>query len=62
MKELGVTSSLLRMALSGTDVARRVTTNLDDNTIIQDIQVQDQPTGYKRIVPLPSGAANIGTR
>eukprot|EP00959_Pyramimonas_sp_CCMP1952_P386054 8090623-Pyramimonas_sp.AAC.1 len=36
--------------------------NLDDNTIIQDIKIQDQPTGYNYNAPLPDGVTNIRTR
>eukprot|EP00959_Pyramimonas_sp_CCMP1952_P388070 8132363-Pyramimonas_sp.AAC.1 len=41
---------------------RRVTMNLDDNAIIQDIQIQDQTTGYNYNAPLPDGVTNIRTR
>eukprot|EP00959_Pyramimonas_sp_CCMP1952_P470721 9497165-Pyramimonas_sp.AAC.1 len=44
------------------DVIRRVTINLDTNTVIQDISVVDQPTGYDWHVPLPRGVANISAR
>eukprot|EP00959_Pyramimonas_sp_CCMP1952_P394326 8262490-Pyramimonas_sp.AAC.1 len=40
-------------------VVRRVSTNLDDNEIIQDIKVQDQPTVYKYNATLPDGVTNI---
>eukprot|EP00959_Pyramimonas_sp_CCMP1952_P305227 6387534-Pyramimonas_sp.AAC.1 len=36
--------------------------NLDDNTIIQDIKIQDQPIGYYYNAPLPNGVTNIRTR
>eukprot|EP00959_Pyramimonas_sp_CCMP1952_P163160 3410693-Pyramimonas_sp.AAC.1 len=36
--------------------------NLDDNQIIQDMQIQDQPIGYNFNAPLPTGVANIRTR
>eukprot|EP00959_Pyramimonas_sp_CCMP1952_P295087 6171864-Pyramimonas_sp.AAC.1 len=42
--------------------ARWVKMNLDDNTSIQDIQVQDQPIGHNYNAPLPNGVANIRTR
>eukprot|EP00959_Pyramimonas_sp_CCMP1952_P430092 9007966-Pyramimonas_sp.AAC.1 len=32
---------------------RRMTTNLGDNAIIQDIKIQDQPTAYNYNAPLP---------
>eukprot|EP00959_Pyramimonas_sp_CCMP1952_P103506 2164582-Pyramimonas_sp.AAC.1 len=35
--------------------------NLDDNTIIQDIKIQDQPTGYNYDAPLPNGFTTIRT-
>eukprot|EP00959_Pyramimonas_sp_CCMP1952_P035153 735990-Pyramimonas_sp.AAC.1 len=37
------------------DVLRRVTINLDTETVIQDFAVADQPTGYDRHAPLPAG-------
>eukprot|EP00959_Pyramimonas_sp_CCMP1952_P439609 9203165-Pyramimonas_sp.AAC.1 len=43
-------------------VVRRVTTNLGDNTIIQDIKIQGQPIGCNYNAPLPNGVANIRTR
>eukprot|EP00959_Pyramimonas_sp_CCMP1952_P104543 2185169-Pyramimonas_sp.AAC.1 len=43
-------------------VVRGVTMDLGDNTIIQDIQIQDQPVGYKYIASLPNGVTNICTR
>eukprot|EP00959_Pyramimonas_sp_CCMP1952_P224447 4693149-Pyramimonas_sp.AAC.1 len=36
--------------------------NLDDNTIIQDIEIQDQPTGYTYNAPLPDGVTTIRIR
>eukprot|EP00959_Pyramimonas_sp_CCMP1952_P472463 9500075-Pyramimonas_sp.AAC.1 len=36
--------------------------NFDDNIILQDIQVQDQPIGYNFNAPLPTGETNIRTR
>eukprot|EP00959_Pyramimonas_sp_CCMP1952_P178936 3740737-Pyramimonas_sp.AAC.1 len=36
--------------------------NLDDNTIIQDIKIQDQPTGYTYNAQLPDGVTNVRTR
>eukprot|EP00959_Pyramimonas_sp_CCMP1952_P471070 9497796-Pyramimonas_sp.AAC.1 len=42
-------------------VVRRVTMNLDDNAIIQDIKTQDQPTGYNYTASLP-WCYNIRTR
>eukprot|EP00959_Pyramimonas_sp_CCMP1952_P409461 8581251-Pyramimonas_sp.AAC.1 len=39
----------------GDHVVRRVIMNLDDNEIIQDIKIQDQPTGYSYSAPLPDG-------
>eukprot|EP00959_Pyramimonas_sp_CCMP1952_P266878 5579481-Pyramimonas_sp.AAC.1 len=44
------------------DVIRRVTINLDTNTVIQDIAVADPPTGYDWHAPLSEGVANISTR
>eukprot|EP00959_Pyramimonas_sp_CCMP1952_P410270 8598170-Pyramimonas_sp.AAC.1 len=44
------------------DVIRRVTINLDANTVIQDVAIADQPTGYDWHAPLPEGVANISTR
>eukprot|EP00959_Pyramimonas_sp_CCMP1952_P454131 9469414-Pyramimonas_sp.AAC.1 len=32
--------------LKWSDVIRRVTINMDTNTVIQDIAIADQPTGY----------------
>ena len=43
-------------------VVRRVTTNLDNNSVIQDINVKDQPIGYNYTAPLPSGISHISTR
>eukprot|EP00959_Pyramimonas_sp_CCMP1952_P156768 3278609-Pyramimonas_sp.AAC.1 len=43
------------------DVLRRVTINLDTNTVIKDIAVADPPTGYDWHAPLPAGVANIST-
>ena len=43
-------------------VVRRVTVNTDTGTIIQDIWVKDQPTGYDWHSPLPEGVRNIQTR
>eukprot|EP00959_Pyramimonas_sp_CCMP1952_P292607 6119815-Pyramimonas_sp.AAC.1 len=43
-------------------VVRRVTKNLDDNTIIQDIEIQDQPTGHNYNAPLPNGVTSARTR
>eukprot|EP00959_Pyramimonas_sp_CCMP1952_P368299 7714874-Pyramimonas_sp.AAC.1 len=36
--------------------------NLDDNAIIQDIKIQDQPIGYNYNAPLPNGVTNIRLR
>eukprot|EP00959_Pyramimonas_sp_CCMP1952_P269644 5637120-Pyramimonas_sp.AAC.1 len=36
--------------------------NLNPNSIIQDIKIQDQPTGYNFNAPLPDGVTNIRTR
>eukprot|EP00959_Pyramimonas_sp_CCMP1952_P363194 7605725-Pyramimonas_sp.AAC.1 len=44
------------------DAIRRVTFNLDTNTVIQDTAVADQPTGYDWHAPLLAGVANINTR
>eukprot|EP00959_Pyramimonas_sp_CCMP1952_P370354 7756398-Pyramimonas_sp.AAC.1 len=44
------------------DVIRRVTINLDTNTVVQEIAIADQPTGYDWHAPLPEGVANISTR
>eukprot|EP00959_Pyramimonas_sp_CCMP1952_P255422 5335085-Pyramimonas_sp.AAC.1 len=43
-------------------VVRRVAMNLDDNALIQDIKIQDQPIGYNYNAPLPNGVTNILTR
>eukprot|EP00959_Pyramimonas_sp_CCMP1952_P261769 5473807-Pyramimonas_sp.AAC.2 len=43
-------------------VVRCATMSLDDNTIMQDIKVQDQPIGCNYNAPLPSGVTNIRTR
>eukprot|EP00959_Pyramimonas_sp_CCMP1952_P388589 8142425-Pyramimonas_sp.AAC.1 len=43
-------------------VVRRVTMHLDDNQIIQDIKIQDQPIVYNFIALLSNGASNIRTR
>eukprot|EP00959_Pyramimonas_sp_CCMP1952_P203829 4262657-Pyramimonas_sp.AAC.1 len=43
-------------------VVRRVTKNLGDNQIIQDIEIQDQPAGYNFNAPLPNGVTNIRIR
>eukprot|EP00959_Pyramimonas_sp_CCMP1952_P406121 8511256-Pyramimonas_sp.AAC.1 len=43
-------------------VVRLVTTNLDDNAIIQDIGIQDHPIGYNHNAPLPNGVTNVRTR
>ena len=43
-------------------VVRRVTVNTDTGNIIQDILVQDQPTGYDWHSQLPDGVRNIQTR
>eukprot|EP00959_Pyramimonas_sp_CCMP1952_P024056 504707-Pyramimonas_sp.AAC.1 len=43
-------------------VARRVTLNLGDNEIIQDIEIQGRPTGCNYNAPLPDGVTNIRTR
>ena len=43
-------------------VIRRITYNLDMQEVIQDLLVQDQPTGYDWPAPLPQGAINISTR
>eukprot|EP00959_Pyramimonas_sp_CCMP1952_P247615 5176292-Pyramimonas_sp.AAC.1 len=42
-------------------VARRATVNLDDNTVIQDIKIQGQPSGCNYIAPLPNGVTNVRT-
>eukprot|EP00959_Pyramimonas_sp_CCMP1952_P403401 8452404-Pyramimonas_sp.AAC.1 len=36
--------------------------NLDGNTFVQDIRIQDQPIGRNYNAPLPNGVANIRTR
>eukprot|EP00959_Pyramimonas_sp_CCMP1952_P049194 1027605-Pyramimonas_sp.AAC.1 len=36
--------------------------NLGDSTIIQDIEIQDQPIGCNYNAPLPNGVANIRAR
>eukprot|EP00959_Pyramimonas_sp_CCMP1952_P119868 2506475-Pyramimonas_sp.AAC.1 len=36
--------------------------NLDDNTIIQDINIQDQPTGYNYNAQIPNGVTNVRAR
>eukprot|EP00959_Pyramimonas_sp_CCMP1952_P204791 4282325-Pyramimonas_sp.AAC.1 len=43
-------------------VVRRVATSLDDNAIIQDIKIQDQPIGHNFNAPLPNGVTSIRTR
>eukprot|EP00959_Pyramimonas_sp_CCMP1952_P186323 3896308-Pyramimonas_sp.AAC.1 len=43
-------------------VVRRVTMDLDDNTIIQNIKIQDQLIGYNYNAPLPNGVTNVRTR
>ena len=43
-------------------VIRRITYDLDSQTIIQDITVAEQPTGYDWHAPLPDGVTNIATR
>eukprot|EP00959_Pyramimonas_sp_CCMP1952_P416264 8721393-Pyramimonas_sp.AAC.1 len=40
-------------------VVRRVTMNLGDDAIIQDIEIQGQPAGCNYDAPLPDGVANI---
>eukprot|EP00959_Pyramimonas_sp_CCMP1952_P307328 6432708-Pyramimonas_sp.AAC.1 len=39
-----------------------LTMNLDDNAIIQDIKIQDQPIGYNYNAPFPNGVTNVRTR
>eukprot|EP00959_Pyramimonas_sp_CCMP1952_P439031 9191068-Pyramimonas_sp.AAC.1 len=36
--------------------------NLDDNTIIQEINIQDQPIGHNYTAPLPNCVTNIRAR
>eukprot|EP00959_Pyramimonas_sp_CCMP1952_P089538 1873150-Pyramimonas_sp.AAC.1 len=43
-------------------VVRRVTMDLDDNAIIQDIKFQGQPTGHNYNAPLPDVVTNISIR
>ena len=43
-------------------VKRRVTYDLDTKKVIQDLLVQDQPTGYDWLASLPEGVRNISTR
>eukprot|EP00959_Pyramimonas_sp_CCMP1952_P229376 4796054-Pyramimonas_sp.AAC.1 len=40
-------------------VVRRVALNLDDGVIIQDIEIQDQPTGYSYNAPFPDGVTTF---
>eukprot|EP00959_Pyramimonas_sp_CCMP1952_P426243 8927470-Pyramimonas_sp.AAC.1 len=40
-------------------VVRPVTMNLGYNTITQDIEIQDQPTGRNYNAPLPNGVTSI---
>eukprot|EP00959_Pyramimonas_sp_CCMP1952_P202167 4227493-Pyramimonas_sp.AAC.1 len=62
MKELGLTCGLLTHCPRWGHVVRRVAMNFDDNAIMQDIQVQDQPVGCNCHAPLPSGVTNIRAR
>eukprot|EP00959_Pyramimonas_sp_CCMP1952_P379775 7955310-Pyramimonas_sp.AAC.1 len=43
-------------------VVRRVTMNLRDTTVIQDLKIQDQPIRCTHNAPLPNGVPNICTR
>eukprot|EP00959_Pyramimonas_sp_CCMP1952_P238856 4991552-Pyramimonas_sp.AAC.1 len=43
-------------------VVRRVTMNVDDNTIIQYIKSQDQPIGYIYHAPVPNNVSNVRAR
>eukprot|EP00959_Pyramimonas_sp_CCMP1952_P138360 2895819-Pyramimonas_sp.AAC.1 len=36
--------------------------NLGDSAIIQDVKIQDQPTGHNYNAPLPNGVTNARTR
>eukprot|EP00959_Pyramimonas_sp_CCMP1952_P264273 5526589-Pyramimonas_sp.AAC.1 len=43
-------------------VVRRVTMHLDDNSVMHDIQIEDQPIGCNFNSPLPNGVTTIRTR
>eukprot|EP00959_Pyramimonas_sp_CCMP1952_P291569 6098512-Pyramimonas_sp.AAC.1 len=46
----------------GGHVVRRVAMNLGRNSIIQDIKIEDQPTGYIYNAPFPDGVTDVRTR
>ena len=43
-------------------MVRRVTTNMANNSVIQDLTVKDQPIGYNYTAPLPQGVTHTSTR